>query len=94
MALTTPRTPGPTPTPTLLRVLMTVRFTILATPSRSAIAKLHDGRYIHYLDIGDDFLEAEGTLPTDVMPDLLHPNEKGYQVWADAIREPLQALLK
>lgn len=59
-----------------------------------SIAKLHDGRYVHYLDIGDKFLEADGTLPTDIMPDLLHPNEKGYQIWADAIREPLKALLK
>lgn len=59
-----------------------------------SIAKLHDGRYVHYLDIGDKFLEADGTLPTDIMPDLLHPNEKGYQIWADAIREPLKALLQ
>jgi lysophospholipase L1-like esterase len=59
-----------------------------------SIAKLHDGRRIHYLDIGDKFLDADGTLPTDIMPDLLHPNDKGYQIWADAIREPLRALLK
>jgi lysophospholipase L1-like esterase len=59
-----------------------------------SIAKLHDGRHIHYLDIGDKFLEADGALPTDIMPDLLHPNERGYQIWADAIREPLKALLK
>ena len=59
-----------------------------------SIAKLHDGRHIYYLDIGSKFLEADGTLPTDIMPDLLHPNEKGYQIWADAIREPLNALLK
>ncbi len=59
-----------------------------------SIAKLHDGQHIHYLDIGEKFLEADGTLPTDIMPDLLHPNARGYQIWADAIREPLQALLR
>ena len=59
-----------------------------------SIAKLHDGTHVHYLDIGAKFLDAEGNIPLDVMPDLLHPNEKGYQIWADAIREPLKALLQ
>jgi lysophospholipase L1-like esterase len=59
-----------------------------------SIAKLHDGTHVHYLDIGDKFLDGEGNIPLDVMPDLLHPNEKGYQIWADAIRELLKALLQ
>jgi beta-glucosidase len=49
---------------------------------------------VHYLDIGSKFLDADGNLPVDVMPDLLHPNEKGYEIWADAIREPLKRLLQ
>ena len=59
-----------------------------------AIAPLDDGVWIHYLDIGPKFLEPDGTLSRDVMPDLLHPNARGYQIWADAIREPLAQLLK
>jgi lysophospholipase L1-like esterase len=59
-----------------------------------SIAKLHDGTHIHYLDIGAKFLDAEGNIPLDIMPDLLHPNAKGYEIWADAIREPLKALLQ
>ena len=58
-----------------------------------AIARLHDGSHVHYLDIGAKFLDAEGNIPKDIMPDLLHPNEKGYAIWADAIREPLKRLL-
>jgi lysophospholipase L1-like esterase len=58
-----------------------------------AIAKLHDGNHVHYLDIGAKFLDAQGNIPKDVMPDLLHPNEKGYGIWADAIREPVNKLL-
>lgn len=58
------------------------------------LAKLDDGKMIKYLDIGDKFLEADGTLSRDIMPDLLHPNDKGYQIWADAIEQPLAALLK
>jgi len=58
------------------------------------LAKLDDGKMIKYLDIGNKFLEDDGTLSRDIMPDLLHPNEKGYQIWADAIEQPLAALLK
>jgi lysophospholipase L1-like esterase len=28
------------------------------------------------------------------MPDALHLSEKGYGIWADAIEEPLNAMLK
>jgi lysophospholipase L1-like esterase len=28
------------------------------------------------------------------MPDFLHLSEKGYQIWADALKEPLAKLLK
>ena len=58
------------------------------------IANLADGRTVRYLDLGPKFLAADGTLPKDLMPDFLHPNEKGYILWADAIREPLAELLK
>ena len=33
---------------------------------------------VFYLDIGPKFLEADGTLSKDIMPDLLHLNEKSY----------------
>lgn len=49
------------------------------------IAKLDDGKQVRYLDIGKKFLTDDGTLPKDIMPDALHPNAKGYQIWADAI---------
>jgi lysophospholipase L1-like esterase len=58
------------------------------------IAKLDDGKAIKYLDIGDKFLDADGNLPKDIMPDALHPNAKGYQIWADAMNPTLQAMLK
>jgi lysophospholipase L1-like esterase len=51
-------------------------------------------RRVAYLDIGAKFLTADGTLPKDVMPDLLHPNEKGYQIWADAIIDKVKQLLQ
>jgi lysophospholipase L1-like esterase len=50
------------------------------------ISKLDDGDHVTYLDIGDKFLQPDGTLSTDIFPDSLHPNTKGYQIWADAVQ--------
>jgi lysophospholipase L1-like esterase len=58
------------------------------------IAKLDDGKTVKFLDISPSFLEADGTLPTSIMPDLLHPNEHGYQIWADAMEPTLAEILK
>jgi lysophospholipase L1-like esterase len=48
---------------------------------------------VHYLDIGDSFLEEDGTLTREIMPDLLHLSEKGYTIWAESIEDKLSALL-
>lgn len=56
------------------------------------IAKLADDKNIFYLDIGDKFLADDGTLSREVMPDLLHLNEKSYTTWAESI-EPTVAKL-
>ena len=60
----------------------------------SIIARLHDGDRVHYLDIGSKFLDAEGNIPKDVMSDALHPSTRGYEIWAEAVKEPLANLLK
>ena len=61
----------------------------------SILAKLDDGgKTIKYLDIGNKFLDADGTLPKTVMPDGLHTNAAGYQVWADAITPTVQQMMK
>ncbi len=65
---------------------------VIADINRS-IAKLHDGNRVHYLDIGAKFLDAQGNIPQDVMSDGLHPGPKGYEIWAEAVREPLTALV-
>jgi lysophospholipase L1-like esterase len=57
------------------------------------IAKLDDGKRVRYLDIGAKFLAPDGTIPADVMSDLLHPSTKGYEIWAQAVKEPLSALM-
>ena len=44
-----------------------------------------DGKTVLWLDFNEKFLSAEGVPTKDVMNDLLHPNEKGYKIWLDAI---------
>src|SRR5690606_7917177 len=58
------------------------------------IARLHDGKTVFYLDIGDKFLDATGAIPPDSMADRLHPTEKGYAIWADAVKDRLAELMK
>jgi lysophospholipase L1-like esterase len=59
----------------------------------ATLAKL-DGKQVRYLDFGDKFLDAEGNLPKETMPDALHLSPKGYQIWADAIDPVLKEMLK
>ena len=53
------------------------------------IKKLDDGKNVRYLDLWDKFIGPDGkNVPDDVMADHLHPGDKGYRIWADAM-EPL-----
>jgi lysophospholipase L1-like esterase len=58
-----------------------------------SISKLDDGKMIKYLDIGKSFLNEDGTISRDVMPDFLHLTPKGYRIWADAMEPTLWSLL-
>ena len=52
-----------------------------------------DDKTVFFLDINETFLEDDGTLPKSVMPDLLHPHEAGYKMWADAMEPTIAKLL-
>lgn len=41
---------------------------------------------VTYLDTTSQWLEADGTLSKEVMPDGVHPSEKGYAIWAAALK--------
>jgi lysophospholipase L1-like esterase len=58
------------------------------------IAKLHDGDRENYLDMGSKFLDAAGNISKDGMIDAWHPTTKGYEIWAEAVWEPLANLMK
>lgn len=44
-------------------------------------------------DIGAKFLDQNGVISKSVMPDFLHPNAKGYEIWAKAMEPTLKELL-
>jgi lysophospholipase L1-like esterase len=59
-----------------------------------ALRKLEDGERIHFLDIGHIFLQPDGSLSEEIMPDALHLSPAGYQLWAEAMEPTLQKLLE
>ena len=57
------------------------------------ISKLNGTHNVTFLDIGPKFLTPEGLITKDIMPDFLHPNEKGYRIWAEAIEPTVKRLM-
>lgn len=64
------------------------------TKINELLAKLADGKKVIYTDIGKGFLQPDGTLTKEIMPDLLHLSAKGYQIWADALKDKVAELMK
>jgi lysophospholipase L1-like esterase len=62
--------------------------------TNALIKKLDDGKNVFYKDIGDKFVEADGTISKEIMEDHLHLTARGYGIWADAIRPDVEKLLK
>ncbi len=56
-------------------------------------ALLKDLKNVKFLDIGPKFLDKEGFLSKEMMPDTTHPSEKGHEIWAAAIGPELDRML-
>lgn len=59
-----------------------------------SIAHLDALAGVTFLDIGPKFLTPDGLITKDIMPDFLHPNEKGYRIWAEAIEPTVRKLME
>jgi beta-glucosidase len=55
---------------------------------------LADRRRVFFLDLGPRFLDGQGRLSEDVMPDALHPSEQGYRLWAEGMEDMIRTLLE
>jgi lysophospholipase L1-like esterase len=57
------------------------------------ISKLDDGgKTVLYMDIGQKFLQQDGTLTEEIMYDRLHLTNRGYEIWGDAIADTVRKL--
>jgi len=52
-----------------------------------------DDRNVFFLDINAALINPDGSLSKAVMPDLLHPKAKGYEIWAQSMEPALVKLL-
>ena len=60
----------------------------------SELAKsIADGERVIWLDFNSVFLEKDGTLSVEMMPDYLHPLEHGYRLWRAAIEPVMRKVL-
>jgi hypothetical protein len=57
------------------------------------ISTYDDGKRIHYMDIGANLLNPDSSFSDEIMWDELHLKHKGYEIWADSIREKLTSLM-
>jgi lysophospholipase L1-like esterase len=57
------------------------------------IKKLDDGKNIRFLDIADQFINPDGTISKEIMPDYLHLSKEGYERWAKAIDGPVKEMM-
>jgi aryl-phospho-beta-D-glucosidase BglC (GH1 family)/lysophospholipase L1-like esterase len=57
------------------------------------LASLGERKGVTYADIGAAFLEQDGSISSEIMPDFLHPSEKGYAVFAEQLKPLLAKIL-
>jgi beta-glucosidase len=58
-----------------------------------AASEVVDDEWVFFLNINDSFLDKNGQLTRDVMPDLLHLNGNGYKIWAEAMEPTIKNLM-
>lgn len=69
---------------------MSVFFILSAGLLTSTLA---DNKHVFWSDVNHVFLRQDGTINTDLMPDLIHPDAEGAEAWVSAIEPLLSELL-
>ena len=57
------------------------------------LPSLADGKTIFHFDLNEAFLDANGQVPPEIMPDKLHPSDKGNALWMQALKPRLDQIL-
>jgi len=58
-----------------------------------ALRRVADDKSVFWADFGHQFLNDDGTMPRELMPDYLHLSKKGYQIWAESIEAQVARML-
>ena len=78
------------------KVILTAAFPRGARPDdplRAKVARLNElirpianeSPRVHWMDLGNRLLAADGTLPAELFPDGVHPSAKAYGIWREAL---------
>ncbi len=88
------------PAATIVLLAIFPRGRVAADPARQQVAEtnrllraLRLPRKVVYLDIGSSFVDADGSISPEIMPDALHLSALGYERWACALEPTLEKLL-
>jgi lysophospholipase L1-like esterase len=58
--------------------------------TNALIAEFAKEQKITFIDIGAKMLDPEGNISREMMGDGTHPSEKGYEIWAAALKEVMK----
>ena len=58
------------------------------------IAGLSDGTIVRYLDVSAGFVDADGRIREDMLPDRVHPSVEGYQFLARAMQPLVSEMMQ
>ena len=64
-----------------------------SVPANKTLKSIADGRMVHYIDIGQVFLNDDGTVNPKLMPDYVHPTPEGDRLWAEAMEPKIAELM-
>ena len=64
----------------------TARRRVLIDETNTLIAAYATAQKFIHLDIGKEYLDADGNVMGKLMPDACHPNADGYLIWAKALK--------
>jgi lysophospholipase L1-like esterase len=64
------------------------------TEANTYLAKMDDGKWIHYLDINKNFYREDGTLRDDMLADGTHLTRLGYAMWGATTAPVVAKMMK
>jgi lysophospholipase L1-like esterase len=57
------------------------------------LRKLADNRDIFWIDFGHRFVNGDGLISAELMPDYLHLTKRGYELWAEAMERRISSII-